>query len=125
MDADQAIRRMDKVSNKILAWATVILTTTPTRWLNLVQAVPEQLLLLRPAPMEWSALECLQHIVDAERLSMPVRLKALLAEQGFPGFNPDKEGSKQSPTVALAEEFKHLRQENLSRLAQVIEADLD
>lgn len=113
------------MSTKILAWATDILTATPTRWLNLVQSFPEELLLRRPAPTEWSALECLQHIVDSERLAQPVRLKALLAEQGFRGFNPSKDGSKQAPTVALADEFVHLRQQNLSLLAQVTEADLD
>jgi hypothetical protein len=125
MGADQAIEGIEKVSNNILAWATVMLTATPTRWLNLVQSVPEELLFLRPAPTEWSALECLQHIVDAERLSQPVRLKALLAEQGFPAFNPSVDGSKHAPTVALADEFNHLRQENLSLLGQVTEADLD
>ncbi|HVO41256.1 MAG TPA: DinB family protein [Aggregatilineales bacterium] len=109
----------------ILEWATAILTTTPTRWLNLVQSVPEELLLLKPAPMEWSVLDCLQHIVDCERLSMPLRVKALLAEQGFPGFNPATDGSKQAPTVALADEFNRLRRENLSLLAPVTEADLD
>ncbi len=112
------------MADKIFAWAASVLTITPTRWLNMVQSVPEELLLLRPAPGEWSALECLQHITDSERLTTPVRLKALLAEQAFPGFNPGSDGSKQAPTVALADELVRLRRENLSLLAQVTEADL-
>jgi hypothetical protein len=75
-------------------------------------------------PNEWSALECLQHIVDTERLTMPVRLKALLAEEGFPSFNPADDGSRAAPTIVLAGEFNRLRQDNLMLLAQVTEADL-
>ena len=112
------------MTKKILEWAVSILTITPTRWLNLAKSVPEELLLLKPGPMEWSALECLQHIVDTERLTMPVRIKALLAEQSFPGFNPGDQ-VKPVPTVALAGEFHRLRQENLKLLAQVKEIDLD
>lgn len=33
----------------------------------------------KPAPEEGSAVERLQHLVDTERLSMPVRVQALLA----------------------------------------------
>jgi hypothetical protein len=112
------------MTHDILEWAVPVLATTPTRWLNLVHDVPVELLLLKPAPTEWSALECLQHLVDTERLSMPVRLRALLAEQSFAGFNPADDGSKQAPTRELADEFSRLRRENLSLLAQVTEADL-
>lgn len=112
------------MTQDILTWAAATLTTTPRRWLDLVQAVPAELLLHKPAPREWSALECLQHLVDTERLSMPVRVRALLAEQPFPGFTPAEHGSQQAPTIALADEFSRLRQENLSSLAHVTTADL-
>jgi hypothetical protein len=94
---------MDQMADDILSWAATMLATTPARWLQLVQSVPAALLLERPAPREWAALECLQHLVDSERLSMPVRVKALLAGQPFPGFNPAEHGSRQAPTIALAD----------------------
>jgi hypothetical protein len=108
----------------ILIWANAVLTTTPGRWLTLVKALPEELLFRKPAPTEWSALDCLQHLVDTERMTMGVRLKALLAESSFPGFNPADNGSRGAPTPALAEEFNRLRSANLELLAQVTEADL-
>ena len=113
------------MTNKAIDWAVSILTTTPTRWSNLVQSVPVELLLQKPAPTEWSALDCLQHIVDTERLTMPVRIKALLAEQSFAGFSPSAQGTKPAPTVALADEFYRLRQDNLVLLALVKETDLE
>jgi uncharacterized damage-inducible protein DinB len=109
----------------IFAWSKAIITTTPTRWLNLVQAAPLELLLLRPEPGEWSALECLQHLVDTERVSFPVRIKALLAGQPFASFNPHSSHQRETPTVALATEFANLRKETLTILEQVTEADLD
>jgi uncharacterized damage-inducible protein DinB len=116
---------MDQIADDILSWAATMLGTTPARWLQVVQSVPAALLLARPAPGEWAALECLHHLVDTERLSMPIRVQALLAGQPFPGFNPAEHDSHQAPTIALAEEFSRLRQENLALLAQVTTADLD
>src|ERR1700730_11396592 len=111
--------------NNILEWSKSIIVTTPVRWLNLVESVPAELLLMRPAPDEWSALDCLQHLVDAERDSFPVRIKALLAGTSFPGFNPSNRGPKAPPTIALAAEFVNLRKANLALLNQGTEADLD
>jgi len=109
---------------EILAWSRSILTTTPARWLSLARWVPEELLLLRPAPAEWSALECLRHIVDTERLSMQGRVRALLAGEGIPGFDPEADGSKEPPTLALADEFDRMRRESLALLDEVNETDL-
>ncbi|MEZ4672375.1 MAG: DinB family protein [Anaerolineae bacterium] len=102
-----------------------VIVTTPARWLNLVNSVPAELLTMRPAPNEWSALDCLQHLVDVDRLSYPVRIKALLAEQSFPGFNPDDHPPKQVSADELAQEFAALRKTNLELLAIVQESDLD
>ncbi len=113
------------MTQKILAWATSILTTTPIRWMNLVQSVSEELLQIKPAPGEWSAVECLQHLVETERFVMPVRVKALLAGQSFPGFNPSDNGTELPSAAALVEEFTRLRHDNLPLLAQVTEKDLD
>ncbi len=112
----------------IITWAQRILATTPNRWLDLTSAVPLELLARPPASQEWSALECLQHLVDTERYVFPVRIRAVLAGQAFPAFNPhgDETRSKSQPLLAvLAPEFSRLRRESLAVLAQVRPGDLE
>ncbi len=113
--------------DNILTWVRAVLTTTPTRWANLIEALPVQLLTQPPAPGEWSALECLQHLVDTEQI-FPVRIKALLAGQNFPAFDPDTQGTKlnanQSPAPLVAE-FARLRAASPNVLTQVTLSDLD
>ena len=50
-----------------------VLSTTPERWQRLVSTLSIDLLTRPPATGEWSALHCLQHLLDAERLVFPVR----------------------------------------------------
>ena len=76
--------------------------------------------LLRPA------LECLQHVVDTEHL-LQSRVKAFLAGQNFPAFNPDEQGSKPSGATSpasLAYEFSNLRDESLAMIARFTSTDL-
>lgn len=98
------------------------------RWNNLVQSLPSELLWQAPVPNEWSALECFQHILDTEQWVFPVRVKAILAGQDLPAYDPDSQGTKitteQSPLV-LATNFANMRGESLSLLSQVNSADLD
>lgn len=108
----------------ILQWNRAIVTTTSARWFTLVQTFPLELLTMRPAPDEWSALECLQHLVDVEQTAFPVRLKALMAGQPFPAFDPNRRSEKPPLTVELAAEFDRLRKETLKLLDQVTDADL-
>jgi len=111
----------------ILAWTRDVLSTTPIRWAGLTRRLAPDLLSLSPAPKEWSALECLQHLVDTERWVFPVRLRAFLAGQDFPAFDPDSQGSKpdtQKAAVELAEEFSQLREASLVELASITSADL-
>lgn len=111
----------------ILTWSRTILTTTPKRWTDLTTSLPAELLTLPPKAGEWSALQCLQHLVDTERMVFPKRVGYLLAEQDFPAFDPDSQGSaptaEQSP-AALAAEFARLRAEGLAVLDTVTVADL-
>ncbi len=113
--------------DNILMWVRPVLTTTPTRWMNLIEALPAELLSQPPAPKEWSALECLQHLTDTEQSVFPVRIKYLLAEQDFPAFDPDSQGTKpaanRSP-LDLVAEFARLRTESLSLLSEVTPRDL-
>jgi hypothetical protein len=110
--------------DNILQWCRSVVAITPARWHALVQSVPLELLTLSPAPGEWSALECLQHVTEVERVSYPVRLRALLAGEPFPGFNPT-DSIKPPPTLALAAEFEELRKVTLALLDQITVADLD
>ncbi len=113
------------MADNIFEWCMSVIVTTPGRWLSLIESVPVELLLANPAPGEWSALECLQHLVEVEHESFPVRLNALRTGQPIAAFNPSDRGAKPPPTIALAHEFHQLRQANLALLKQVGTADLD
>lgn len=56
----------------ILSWTHNVLKITPDRWMDLTSDLPAELLTRSPAPGEWSALQCLQHLVETERLIFPV-----------------------------------------------------
>jgi len=103
-----------------------ILQTTPARWQALCQTLPPDLLSRKPAPAEWSALECLSHLLDTEKNNFPVRVRAFLAGVNFPAFNPDEEGSVVAGPApsALAAEFSALRAASLDLLKTLQPADL-
>jgi hypothetical protein len=110
----------------ILFSVSSVLQTTPARWIFLTSSLPPDLLSRRPAPAEWSALECLVHIIDVEQV-FSTRLVAFLAGRDFPAFNPDEQGTKPdaNPQPAeLAAHFAQLRQANLSSLAALTPVDL-
>ncbi len=112
----------------VLSEVRQVLTTTSSRWLELTRTLSPELLRLRPAPQEWSAVECLQHLIDTERDVFPLRLRALLIGQDFPAFDPDRPANEPDtarPPAALADEFHHLRTVSLAELAPITSADLD
>jgi len=114
---------MDTIITELKA----VLVTTPGRWSALTEHFGESSLRRRPAPDEWSALECLLHLIDLDRGVFPQRVQALLAGEDLPAFFPDEEGSSLSEEVsarALAAEFDKLRHENLKLLDQIAPADL-
>jgi len=95
-----------------------VLSTTPMRWLNLTETLPNDLLTQSPAANEWSALECLQHLHDAESWVFPVRVQALLNGEDIVAFDPDTEGTKDLlwTPAELAADFARLRTQSLSIL---------
>ncbi len=110
----------------LLPWTRAVLATTPARWLQLTETLPIDLLNRPPAPGEWSAVECLRHLLDTERSVFPVRVRAFLAGQDFAAFDPDTEGSPdagQTPAELAAELARH-RAANLPLLEKVTDADL-
>ncbi len=113
--------------NDVLTSASAVLSVTPTRWASLTQTVPADLLSLPPVPGEWSALECLQHLVDTEPV-FQFRIDAFLAGRDFPAFDPDSQGTKpdaRRKPADLAAEYTRLRTLSLEALARLTPADLD
>lgn len=108
----------------VLDRVQTILAITPLRWQNLAESVPASLLAEPAAPGEWSALECLQHMIDIEQVYR-FRLNAFREGKDFPAFNPDKEGTHQASPSAqdLVQEFSALREETLRILEGVTPAD--
>jgi hypothetical protein len=101
-------------------WIQGVLSTTPERWQNLAQTLPAELMAQPPAAGQWSAHDCLQHLVDTERV-FRFRLKAFLeGRDSFPAFNPDAEGSQLGEAVNavdLAAELAFLREDSLKAIA--------
>ncbi len=110
-----------------IATIVTLLTTTPKHWNELAGRLPEALLRRSPAPGEWSALECLQHIIDVERVFQS-RLKAFLdGLESFPAFNPDAEGALDAARRApreIAAEFAALRAVSLAAIGKLQPGDL-
>lgn len=104
-----------------------VLETTPPRWLRLASTLPPELFRRKPAPKEWSAFDCLRHIVDTERWVFPPRLGYLLRGEDFPAFDPDEAGKERGgdiPPIELAAEFARMRAESVALLSKVGDADL-
>ena len=110
----------------VLETLRALITITPARWTGLVQALPEALLSRPPAKGEWSAVECLQHLVDTEQVFQH-RVQAFLGGRDFTAFNPDSDGTQPGAktALALAETFARLRGESLQILAKLSPADLE
>ncbi len=108
-----------------IAWTRAVLSSTPARWTELGANLPEALLKRPPAPGEWSAVECLQHLMDTESV-FQFRVRALLDGQDFPAFDPEREGSQagDTPPAGMAARFARMRAESLDLLAEVAEEDL-
>ncbi len=74
-----------------------VLSTTPERWRALAGTVQPDLLSRPPAPGEWSALDCLRHLLATERDVFPVRVAAIMAGRDFEAFDPDAAGATSEP----------------------------
>jgi uncharacterized damage-inducible protein DinB len=112
--------------NTLVEHVQAVISTTPERWQRLVSTLPIDLLTRPPVAGEWSALRCLQHILDAERLLFPVRLHAFLEGQDFDAFDPNEQhAGPDSPTPEqLAAAFARHRQASLVLLSRVTDDDL-
>ena len=112
--------------NKQIADVVAVLSTTPERWQRLVSTVPADLLSRPAAAGEWSAMNCLQHLLAAERSNFPVRYRAFLAGEDFAPFDPNQphpDLDAQTPEQ-LAAEFARARQGSLTLIEQTRDDDL-
>lgn len=108
-----------------LSWVRAVLTTTADRWASLAERLPAELLDREPAPGEWSAVGCLQHLLDTERHIFPNRVRAFLEGHAeLAAFDPDAQTAASQTAEGLAAEFARLRAENLPLLDAVSAADL-
>ena len=104
-----------------------VLRMNGDRWRALATGVDRDLLARAPGPGEWSALQCIGHVVDTEATVFGARVRALLAGAArFASFDPDADStpitSGTNPT-ALAERHAVLRAESLALLATLTRAD--
>lgn len=96
-----------------------VLKSTPQRWIHLAETIPIELFQRAPAPKEWSAHECLQHIFDTEKMVFPARVGYLLRGEDFPAYDPDAAGMKPTinmTAIELAIEFRRLRRKSIKLL---------
>lgn len=113
--------------NDLLVQVRTVLSTSATRWQILTETIPLELLTLIPAAGEWSALDCLQHMIDTEKQVFPLRLQAFLAGRNFPAFDPDSKDHKPIPKPVpsrLSLEFTNLRKASLELVNKVTISDL-
>ena len=71
-------------------------------------------------------LDGLNHLLDAEQMVFPVRLRAFMAGQPIVAFDPDTEGTKDASLTPeqMASEFARLRKASLVELERVTAQDL-
>jgi uncharacterized damage-inducible protein DinB len=104
-----------------------LLSTTAGRWQSLVETTPDELLHRSPAAGEWSAADCLDHLLLTERVVFGGRLRAILERRDLPTFDPHEQRDPQPErtprevVLALTAE----RGENLAVLSSLTAADLE
>lgn len=114
--------------NNILFTTLALLKTTPDRWTRLAETIPSDLLTAPPAPGQWSALECLHHLVATETV-FNFRLNSFLEREGqrFPAYDPDAPENRYDPSksaVELAEAFAQQRAASLEQITRLNPTDL-
>ena len=80
----------------MLEAARSVMATTVARWEHLVASVPADVLERPPAPGEWSAAQCLAHLLFTERHLFSVRLRNLLAGEDIVPYDPKAPGGNSS-----------------------------
>lgn len=113
------------------AEAAQILAASTAALHGVVQALPAALMVWRPAPGEWSALEVIGHLLEADERGFGGRIRTIMGEERprFAGWDPDtvardRRDNERDPAELIAE-FTERRLAHLALLETLTEADLD
>lgn len=85
----------------------------------------------RPAPGEWSANECVGHLIEADRRGFAGRIRRILAEDGVAEVGWDQiavaaaRRDWERPVAAVIEEFATGRNEGIALVTALAPSDLD
>ena len=103
-----------------------VLSTTPARWASLTETIPAELLERVPLPGEWSALDCLRHMVDVEEQVFPARVRRILQGREFDPYDRDALGSRvgRDEPIVLASRLAAGRHASLALVDGLTPADL-
>lgn len=106
---------------------TSVLAATARRWLDLAATVPVELLERPAAAGEWSAVDCLRHLLQADRHVFPSRVGQFLAgDEELSVVDPATFPPTPERTAReMAESFARVREENLGVLASLRPEDLE
>jgi len=92
--------------------------------------LPRRVLEFRPGPDEWSCLEVIGHLIEAEQRGFAGRIRLILAEDGrtLERWDPDKvardrRDQERDPSILFGE-FVRLREVSLQLVERLRDADL-
>lgn len=111
----------------VIQSVSAVLATTPERWVSLAAAIPRRILARPPARGEWSAIQCLQHILDTEDQVFTLRIAMIMEGRAFPAFDPDAEAGRPSDEgdpVEMATALRVRRRVSLEQVARLKAEDL-
>ena len=112
----------------VLDAARRVLATTAARWRSLIETVPAELLARPPAPGEWSAADCLCHLLTTERDLLSVRLHHILEGRAeLVPFDPaaPRPPAPERTLPELVAAFAARRRQTEAVLAGLTPADLE
>jgi hypothetical protein len=112
----------------ILVQSRATLANTPIAWTALAAVDSAGLLARRPAVGEWSALQCLQHVVDTEHAVFRARVVSILEGRDIVAYNPDIEGNVDRiirSARGLAADLQPMRAASLAVLDGIGDEDLE
>jgi len=106
---------------------SAVMATTARRWVDLTAAVPTEALERPAAAGEWSAVDCLRHLLLAERHVFPGRVEQFLAgsEELSPVDPAAIPAAPETTAAELSKAFARAREENLATVSSLRPADLD
>jgi hypothetical protein len=113
--------------DNLLLEVEAVLSISSGRWDSLVREIPTDQLERRPVHNEWSASECLEHLLEAEKRVFPIRLQAFLDGDDIRDYDPDIQAREDKPKPdpkLIASEFADLRKKSLQSLRRISKDDL-